>query len=125
MDPPPDGLLPVGRDVHGAVLAVEAEAEAEGTVPGVGLLLALAVLLAAVALDLHEIAAKQAGLAQEISEAGVEPRLLVGEQDGRRHRITSRTSDLEIIYQILEETTPIAECEFASPVASLMKPSCF
>jgi hypothetical protein len=114
MDPPPDGLLPVGRDVHGAVLAVEAEAEAEGTVPGVGLLLAPAILLAAMALDLHEIAAKQAGLSEEISEAGVEPRLLVGEQDRRRHAINSRSSDPMIIEQICEEIPP-------SPNANLLR----
>jgi hypothetical protein len=125
MDPPPDGLFPVGWDVHGAVLAVEAEAETEGTVPGVGLLLAFAILLAAMALDLDEIAAKQAGLPQEISEAGVEPRLLVGEQDGRRHRITSGSSGPLIIDQIRGEIATIAECEVASPADSLRKPSCF
>jgi len=123
MDPQPDGLFPVGWDVHGAVLAVEAEAEAEGTVPGVGLL-APAILLAAMALDLDEIAAKQAGLPEEVPEAGVEPTLLVGQQDGRRHRITSWGSDISIIYQNRKKITPLAECEFASPAASPRKPSC-
>jgi hypothetical protein len=88
LDPLPDGFFPVGWNVYGAVLAVETEAQTEGAVSGVGLLTP-ARLLAALALHLDEIAAKHARLLQEFAQTGVEPPLLLGQDDARRHQNTS------------------------------------
>jgi len=54
LDPLSSRIFPGGRDVDGAVLAVEAHAQTQGRVFEVGPLLAPAGLLAALALDLEQ-----------------------------------------------------------------------